>query len=136
MPVLLCLWHLKRALLNYGLKKVQLCRMLRERDCTSAERAEHTIECFCLALQVKQRALRIRLYEAVNAVIERCGTVGMDAAQLDDLVDAELRCFCDTFQDEPQAAAYVHHIMAYYAPRKRAPCALPCCIGSHTAAAG
>jgi hypothetical protein len=56
----------------------------------------------------------------MDAVIERCGRLGMDAAQLDALVDEELRRFCERFRDEPRAAAYVQHIMAYYAGRKRA----------------
>ena len=86
----------------------------------------------CLALQVKSRNLRVQLYDAVNAVIEHCGKVGMDAALLDTLVDAELQRFYDRFQDEPRAAVYVQHIMGYYAARKRAYfAALLCCVDQY-----
>jgi hypothetical protein len=54
----------------------------------------------------------------MDNIIERCGTVGMDAAQLDVLVGAELQHLCERFKDEPRAAVFLKHIMAYYAPRK------------------
>ncbi len=120
MRVLLCHYHLKRALHNFLLKKV--------RHKQHAACRPHSIACLPrangdvlrLASQVKSRALRVHLYGAVDNIIERCGTVGMDPAQLDHLVATELQRFCEEFKDEPRAAAYVQHIMAYYAPRKSA----------------
>ena len=80
----------------------------------------HELMCAEAAAQVKSRALRIQLYDAINSIIEHCGTLGMKAAQLDALVDGELQGFCERFEDEPRAAVYVQHIMGYYAPRKGA----------------
>ena len=70
------------------------------------------------ASQVKSRVLRVQLYGAMDNIIERCGTVGMDAAQLDTLIGAELQNLCERFKDEPRATVFSKHIMAYYAPRK------------------
>jgi hypothetical protein len=66
---------------------------------------------------VKNSDLRGKLFAAMSAIVEHCGTPGMSPSLLRAEFDQQIRLFVEDFKDVPEAAVFVEYIQQHYARR-------------------
>ena len=68
-------------------------------------------------LQVKDSALRAKLFSDASAIMDNCGTRGQGRAMLDAEVQHQLQMLFQRYEGVPEAAVFVDLLRKTYAPR-------------------